>query len=270
MKPVIPPRFDAQSEAIIRFLSRFDGLMTRRELDFLILLAAAPSTTGDILEIGSFKGRSTILLAKAATLASQSDSKVIAVDPLEGDALWQSAEKGVTSVAAEFHSNLDAAGVRDRVEFHQTYSDKLAANWPAGRTLRVLWIDGDHTYGGAKTDWDCFSPHLADGGIVAFHDVMHGFDGPTRVFAESVLTSNRCGAAGVVGSIGWAQFHADPAKAARHQEANRTLAAKLGKVVPYVAAGTEPRGLQRLLFRLRRWQVPHAAVTAEEWCGTLD
>lgn len=268
MKPNIPPGFLASREAIISFLARFDGLMTRRELDFLILLAAVPTADGDILEIGSFKGRSTILLAKAVALAN--NTKVVAVDPLEGDAVRPSSAPGVDSVSAEFYRNLDTAGVLDLVEFNQTFSADLAKRWPAYRKLRLLWIDGDHTYPGAKTDWDCFSPHLADGGIVAFHDVMHGFDGPTRVFAESVLPSDRCGTAGVVGSIGWAQFHADPTKAARHRAANSRLAEQLGRVVPYAAAGDEPSGAARLLFRLRRWQVPHAALAPENWAAALD
>lgn len=269
MRPKLPQDFPRRREEIFAFLSRFDGLMTRRELDFLILLAAAPTAAGDILEIGSFKGRSTILLALAAALAGE--DRVVAVDPLEGEAVRPSSGPGVHSVAEEFHRNLDVAGVRDRVEFHQTFASRLADRWPANRRLRLLWIDGDHTYAGAKADWDSFSRHLADRAIVAFHDVMHGFDGPTRVLAESVLSSERCGASGVVGSIGWAQIHAVPSGAtARHREANRRLADLLWQVVPHVASGTEPRGLARLSFRYRRWRVPHAAIEPEAWAASVE
>lgn len=269
MRPKLPRDFARQREEIVEFLSRFDGLMTRRELDFLILLAAAPTAAGDILEIGSYKGRSTILLARAAALAGE--DRVVAVDPLEGEAVRPSSGPGVDSVADEFYRNLDAAGVRDRVEFHQTFASRLAARWPAARQLRLLWIDGDHTYDGAKADWDSFSPHLADGAIVAFHDVMHSFDGPTRVLAESVLSSERCGTSGVVGSIGWAQIHAVPSVAtARLREANRRLADLLWAVVPHVASGREPRGLARLAFRYRRWRVPHAAITPEAWIASFQ
>lgn len=38
-------------------------------------------------------------------------------------------------------------------------------------TFGYIYIDGDHSYEGVKRDYDIFYPHLADGGIMAFHDV---------------------------------------------------------------------------------------------------
>src|SRR2546422_8145249 len=90
-----------------------------------------------------------------------------------------------------------------QVEVHATFSKSVARGW--SRPIRFLWIDGDHTYHGAKQDLDLFAPHLVDGGIVALHDVLHRFEGPIRVFVEDVLRSDRYGPAGVCGSIVWAQ-----------------------------------------------------------------
>ncbi|MFH0806294.1 MAG: class I SAM-dependent methyltransferase [Candidatus Brennerbacteria bacterium] len=49
----------------------------------------------------------------------------------------------------------------------------------AGRTLDLLFIDGDHTYEGVKKDFLMYSPLVKNGGLVAFHDVAyHPFAGP--------------------------------------------------------------------------------------------
>lgn len=40
-----------------------------------------------------------------------------------------------------------------------------------GRKLDFLFIDGDHTYEGAKKDFGMYSRLVGKGGIVAFHDI---------------------------------------------------------------------------------------------------
>jgi predicted O-methyltransferase YrrM len=42
----------------------------------------------------------------------------------------------------------------------------------AGRPVDFLLIDGDHTYEGAKRDWELYEPFVAPGGLIAFHDIL--------------------------------------------------------------------------------------------------
>lgn len=42
----------------------------------------------------------------------------------------------------------------------------------AGRSIDVLFIDGDHTYEGVKADFDAYLPLVSDGGLIAFHDII--------------------------------------------------------------------------------------------------
>jgi cephalosporin hydroxylase len=52
----------------------------------------------------------------------------------------------------------------------------------AGRTIDVLFIDGDHSYAGVKQDYDIYSPFVADGGFVLFHDILfHNLDTACQV-----------------------------------------------------------------------------------------
>ena len=40
--------------------------------------------------------------------------------------------------------------------------------------LEFLFIDGDHTYTGVKTDFEMYSKLVAKGGIIALHDIVPG------------------------------------------------------------------------------------------------
>lgn len=40
-----------------------------------------------------------------------------------------------------------------------------------------LFIDGDHTYHGVKTDFEMYSPMVRKGGVVAFHDIGKNEEG---------------------------------------------------------------------------------------------
>lgn len=39
--------------------------------------------------------------------------------------------------------------------------------------IDFLFIDGDHSYEGVKTDWLTYSNLVSDGGLIAFHDISH-------------------------------------------------------------------------------------------------
>ncbi len=89
---------------------------------------------------------------------------------------------------------------------------QLAEVWPPNKMIRLLWIDGDHTFKGTHSDFDRFKRFLSPGAIVAFHDVLHAYSGPASVFCEEVLASESFGAWGLCGSIGWAQYCPDKSK----------------------------------------------------------
>jgi predicted O-methyltransferase YrrM len=43
-----------------------------------------------------------------------------------------------------------------------------------GSPIDLLFIDGDHTYEGAKRDFDLYSPLVRKGGVIALHDISPG------------------------------------------------------------------------------------------------
>jgi len=261
----LPPDFATASERAWQRVLAAPGFLTEREARFLALAAAASPARGAILEIGSFKGKSTVGLASIA--ARYGLGKVVAVDPFTAPASTDPGLGGSASSYDEFCRTLSAAGLFEQVEVHRMFSRDLARGW--NRPIRFLWIDGDHTYEGVKEDIELFGPHLADGGIVAFHDVLHTFPGPVRVFLEDVLRSDRYGPVGCCGSIGWAQYRPRDGTAPEARVRRRALARRIEPLAAISARGREPSGITKLRYQLYRASVPHSAVDPEVWAAQV-
>jgi hypothetical protein len=217
-----------------------------------------------ILEIGSYKGKSTVGLASIAQRYGL--EPVVAVDPHTAPAATDYGHGTQQSSWDDFRASLRTAGVENAVEAHRAYSRDLAGGW--SRPIRFLWIDGDHTYRGAKEDIDLFRPHLVPGAIVAMHDVLHSFDGPVRVFAEELLAADQFGPAGLCGSIGWAQYR--PRDGGQWRAARLALRARVARLIPFVTDGRAPTGWRKLRYKVWRALVPHSPTDPAEWIRTVS
>ena len=240
------------------------GHLSESEARFLGLLAACVSARGAIVEIGSFKGRSTVMLAKVAS--RYGCGPVVAIDPHNSPILLDHHADGGASSRQDFLDSLHVAGVSSHVESHAAYSKEVAKSW--NRPIRVLWIDGDHSYEGAKNDLDGFLQHVVPHGVVAFHDALNAFPGPIRVFVEDVLDSDRFGPAGFVQSIAWAQFRPEDGDAFR--ESRSRLARRASRLIPYVKNGNELQGIAKRRYKLSRFLVPHSAIDAGKWASLVN
>jgi MMP 1-O-methyltransferase len=207
------------------------GHLTEREARFLALVAAGAPGEGRILEIGSFKGKSTVGLA---TVAQRFDlGPVAAVDPFTAPSSTDPDLGGAASSYEAFVGTIRRFDLEPFVEVHRCLSSELAGQWTD--PLRLLWIDGDHTYAGALADLELYRRHLVPGGVVAFHDALSPFEGPIRVFVEEVLRGDKFGPAGFVGSIARAQYLPDRSADDRHAERRRLLAKRAARLIPFVS-----------------------------------
>lgn len=115
-----------------------------------------------ICEIGAAGGGTTFLLAHA----SPADAVIITVDLAFPEkrkaALRQFALPGQKLVCLQADSHLP--------ESLTAVKESLA-----GRSLDVLYLDGDHSYEGVKADFELFSPLVRPGGLIVFHDIVPDF-----------------------------------------------------------------------------------------------
>ncbi len=242
------------------------GFLVEEEARFLGLIAACAPHSGAIVEIGSFKGKSTVMLAKVARHYGL--GPVVAIDPHNFNSTELAEHRTIVGASSyqEFLNNIGTAGVSSQVKVHQAFSSEIAGGW--NRPIRFLWIDGDHSYAGAKADFDGFFRHMIPEGIVAFHDALHAFSGPIRVFVEDVLGSDRFGAAGFVHSIAWSQFR--PEDGTLYQDQRAALKRTARRLIPYVKDDRELHGIRKICYKLNRSRVPRSAIAPREWAALLN
>ncbi len=155
-------------------------MLTEDEVDFLYRLGQINHCPGVIVEIGSFKGKSTVALARGAAATHQ--AKVYAIDPHR----IQPEEGYLEDTQAAFLANIKNGGVENQVVPMIMTSEAAAKGWD--KPVRLLWIDGDHRYEPSKLDFNLWEPYVVEGGIIAMHDTIRK-PGPKRVLWEKVFRS---------------------------------------------------------------------------------
>ncbi|MFD3324822.1 class I SAM-dependent methyltransferase [Streptomyces sp. NPDC058611] len=175
------------------------GFMPVREGLALYEAAVAAAALGlPLLEVGTYCGRSTILLADAAREAGVA---AITVDHHRGSEEQQPGweyhdptvvdpEVGLMDTLPTFRRTLHAAGLEDHVIAVVGRSPRVAAAW-AG-PLGLVFIDGGHTDEHATGDYEGWAPHVAVGGTLVIHDVFpdpaDGGQAPYRIHQRALAS----------------------------------------------------------------------------------
>jgi hypothetical protein len=121
-----------------------------------------------IVEIGSFRGKSTIVLARAAG----EDVEVVAIDPHLGvDRAPQETSEDADAGQSDFEqftANLAAHGVSERVTHVRRKAEEALGEVPGA--LAVLYVDGAHSFRFAHFDLTAWGDRVQDGGTMLVHD----------------------------------------------------------------------------------------------------
>ncbi len=132
------------------------------------------------MEIGSYRGNSTIALAKGA--ASGNRAWIYAIDPHVEYVGPKGGVYGPRDQAA-LYQNIVRNRVGELVAVVSLPSKAAAKAWH-GQSIGLLWIDGDHRYEGVRSDLDSWYPHVISGGLIAFHDSDD--EGVQRAISEAI------------------------------------------------------------------------------------
>lgn len=145
-----------------------EGWMTRDQAERLWNAASQLAGGDRIVEIGSFRGRSMIVLASAAPQGTE----IIAIDPHMGTDRGPQ-EIVTTGALGEsdnevFNRNLTNAGVHDRVRHVRKMSADALDD--VNGEIDLLYIDGAHRYGPARADMVQWGSRVKPGGTLLIHD----------------------------------------------------------------------------------------------------
>ncbi|QEH94326.1 class I SAM-dependent methyltransferase [Dermacoccus abyssi] len=140
--------------------------------------AACTARPGAWLEIGTYCGKSTVLLAQAAREVG--GTQIVTVDHHHGSEENQPGwEWHDTSMVDEHSGLLDTLPsfrrtwddhVRDVVSAVVATTEQVAAWWST--PVEFLFLDGNHVEEMAQHDYAAFAQHVAPGGLLAVHDVF--------------------------------------------------------------------------------------------------
>lgn len=151
-----------------------------------LLQCARLSGRGDhpltVVEIGSFKGRSTVALALG--VRDQGSGTVYSIDPHIGETESHVRQYGAQDTFEVFLANIRAAGVGETVQPMRMTSLAAIPSF-AKRSIDVLFVDGSHEYEDVKADIDGYFPLLSDDARLAFNDPSN--PGVYRALKERVL-----------------------------------------------------------------------------------
>jgi len=150
-------------------MSDIPGWLTEEEGEALYELAKRCTGRGVIVEIGSWKGKSTVCLGLGSKAGR--GVRVYAVDP-HADYRF-----------GEFKENIERAGITELVTPVRSKSQEAAADFH--EPIELLFIDGSHEYEDVRADFEQWVPKVVEGGTVAMHDTtLH--QGPRRVSEERI------------------------------------------------------------------------------------
>ena len=177
--------FGKPMQTIEDILTSVDGWLHPKEAQLLYRLASQCKARGAIVEIGSWKGKSTICLARGSIAGHK--TKIHAIDPHTGSP-EHSREFGVVWTFDEFRRNIENAGVNEMVTPIVDYSDAAAKKF--NEPVELIFIDGLHEYEGVKIDFDGWFPKVVDHGVMAFHDSTC-WPGVLKCVSEELFKSRR-------------------------------------------------------------------------------
>ena len=155
-------------DAAFASVADVEGWMTEDQARLLWDEASRRQPGEQIVEIGSFRGRSAVILAQAAV----DGVEIVAIDPHLGtdrgpQEIVTTSELGQSDHEV-FNTNLAAAGVTDRVRHVRAMSD--AAHGDVVGPVDLLYIDGAHRYGPARADIRDWGRRVRHGGTLLIHD----------------------------------------------------------------------------------------------------
>jgi predicted O-methyltransferase YrrM len=215
--PLAPDRVSINIDHCVKCMEKIPGILHPLEGFTLFLLSMTAPTDNMIVEVGSYLGRSTTYMALGSLISGKKG--VYAVDMFPKCSDWYLGKDGYYHIKGSdyyleeriykdrarffysdnyYQSTLDIfrdiivkIGLGDFIEPYKGSSADFVEQIRA--PLRMVFIDGDHTYEGVIKDIVSLADMLTENGFLCFHDYSSSFPGVVRAVDEYVINSESYG-----------------------------------------------------------------------------
>lgn len=173
--------------ALLKKVENIQGWFSQTEAELLMGITLSLTSKKNPLtfvEIGSFQGKSTLVMAEVLKHLSP-QSKVYAIDPHEG--VVGARDQGIKTLSSTleaFKRNITNNDLKKQVELLQEYSFNV--QW--SRPIDLLFIDGLHDYVNVARDFWHYQEWLSPNSYVLFHDYANYYPG-VEAFVNELLIS---------------------------------------------------------------------------------
>jgi len=211
--PIINGPTAVNMRQCVRYLEKIPGILDPLEGFTLFLLSMSAPSDNFIVEVGSYLGRSASYMAMGSLISGKKG--VWAVDMFPRKADWYLGADGYYHIKGSdyyleervykereaffygdhiYDSTMDIfkdvirkIGLEQHIEPFKGTSMEYAKRRQT--PLRMVFIDGDHTYDGVRKDVFALSDMIVENGYLCFHDYSDNFPGVVRAVDEFVINS---------------------------------------------------------------------------------
>jgi glycosyltransferase involved in cell wall biosynthesis len=165
-------------DSIRSCVESIEGFMIPGQEEYLFNKVQSLPENAVIVEIGSFKGRSTVAIGYACVGTNR---KIYSIDTWDGN----DSDFSERQFFEVWQQNVQVNGLEQYVTPLRGYSHNILERWDeitGGQEIDFIFIDGSHQYLDVVKDFELSFPLVKDGGWIAFHDVIHTWPGPEQVW----------------------------------------------------------------------------------------
>jgi ADP-heptose:LPS heptosyltransferase/predicted O-methyltransferase YrrM len=163
------------------YVEEVEGFMVRGQEEFLFNKVKSLPDTAVIVEIGSFKGRSTVAMGYACLNTRR---KLFCIDTWDGN----DSDFDQRNFHETWKQNIRNNHLESHVIPLKGLSHDILKHWNIKRAdfkIDFIFIDGSHQYADVLKDFELAYPLVKTGGLIAFHDIIDTWPGPTKVWHET-------------------------------------------------------------------------------------
>lgn len=175
LKTSVPP---VSYETIQSAVEAIEGFMVSGQEEYLFNKVKSLPEDAVIVEIGSYKGRSTVAMAYACIGTNR---KIYCIDTWDGNDTDFS-DRNFFDIWRE---NVQKNGLDKYVVACRGYSHKVLTEWTQftpEKKIDFIFIDGSHQFLDVLKDFELSFPLIKENGWIAFHDVIATWPGSDHVW----------------------------------------------------------------------------------------